>query len=82
MPSGTLGDADQLRRFAERRDLGVGFPLSGVELRLIAVDPDHRDLLLQARLDVVVVARGDVNPALLAADPPLALREVGRIGLI
>ena len=50
----------------------------GLERLLVAVDPDHRDLALQARLDVVVVAGGDVDPALLAADPPLALGEVRR----
>ena len=59
-----------------------GFFWLGLERLLVAVDPDHRDLLLQARLDVVVVAGGDVDPALLAADPPLALGEVGRVGLV
>ena len=39
-------------------------------------------LLLQAWLDVVVVARGDVHPAPLAADPALALGEMGRVGLV
>src|SRR5206468_8754160 len=29
-----------------------------------------------------VVARGDVDPALLAPDPPGALGEVGRLGLV
>ena len=49
---------------------------------LAAVDPDHRDLLLQTGLDIVVVAGRDVYPPLLAADPALALGEVRRIGLV
>ena len=60
-------DAEQLGRLAQVRDLGVGLLLPRLELLLGAVDPDHRDLLLQARLDVVVVAGGDVDPALLAS---------------
>jgi hypothetical protein len=40
------------------------------------------DLLLQARLDVVVVRRGDVHPALLAADAARELLEVRGVGLV
>ena len=66
----------------EARDLGVGLLLPGFQLLLVAVDPDDRDLLLQQGLDVVVVAGGDVHPALLGADPPLGLGEVRRVGLV
>src|ERR1700722_12806771 len=59
------GDAEQLRRVAQARDLGVGLLLAGLELLLVAVDPDDRDLLLQARLDIVVIAGRHVDPALL-----------------
>ena len=48
----------------------------------LAVDPDHGHVHLQHRRDVGLVAAGDVHPALLAADPPRALLEVGRIGLV
>ena len=75
-------DAEQLGRLAQVRDLGGRLALAGVERLLVAVDPDHRDLGLHARLDVVVVARRDVHPALLAADPPRALVEVRRVGLV
>ena len=53
-----------------------------IELLLVAVDPDHGDLGLHARLDVVVVARRHVHPALLAADAALALLEVRGVGLV
>jgi hypothetical protein len=48
----------------------------------VAVDPHDRDLVLQARLDVVVVRRRDVHPALLAADAARELLEVRGIGLV
>ena len=62
--------------------LGGRLLLARVELLLVAVDPDHGDLGLEARLDVVVVARRHVHPALLAAHPALALLEVGGVGLV
>src|SRR6266545_5168871 len=77
-----LGRAEQLGRLEQRLDLGRRLLLVGLERLLAPVDPDHRDLRLQARLDVVVVAGGDVDPALLAADAPLALLEVRRIRLV
>ncbi len=69
---------------ASRRVLtsAVGFFWLGVERLLGAVDPDHGDLGLQARLDVVVVAGADVDPALLAADPALGLLEVRGVRLV
>src|SRR3954451_5760061 len=78
----TSGSAEQLRRLEERLDLGGRLLLRGVELLLVAVDPDHRDLGLDARLDVVVVVRRHVHPALLAADAALALLEVRGVGLV
>src|SRR4051794_27144717 len=77
-----LCGAEQLRRLEEVLDLRGRLLLPGVELLPVAVHPDDRDLLLQARLDVVVVARGDVDPPLLGADAPRALGEVGRVGLV
>src|ERR671933_287864 len=74
--------AEQLARLGQRLHLGRRLLLPAVELLLRAVDPDHRDLLLQARLDVVVVAGGHVDPALLRADAPRALGEVRRVGLV
>src|SRR3954462_15302760 len=76
------GGAEQLGRLEERLHLGGRLLLRGVELLLVAVDPDHGDLGLDARLDVVVVARGDVDPALLAADAALALLEVRGVRLV
>ena len=69
---------------ASRRVLtsAVGFFWLGVERLLVPVDPDHGDLRLQARLDVVVVAGREVHPALLAADPALGLLEVRGVGLV
>src|SRR5579875_379507 len=75
-------DAEQLDGLTQVGNLGVGLLLPGIELLLGAVDPDDRDLLLQARLHVVVVAGRDVDPALLGADAPLALGEVRRVGLV
>src|SRR5689334_7244761 len=60
-----LGGAEELGRLEERLHLGRGLLGPRLELLLGAVDPDHRHLGLQARLDVVVVARRDVHPALL-----------------
>src|ERR1019366_6806095 len=77
-----LYDAEELGRFAQVRDLGGRLALAGVERLLVAVDPDHRDLRLHAGLDVVVVARRHVDPALLPADPARALVEVGEVGLV
>src|SRR3954447_11691669 len=76
------GGAEQLGRLQERLELGGRLLLRGVELLLVAVDPDHRDLGLDARLDVVVVVRRHVHPALLAADAALALLEVRGVGLV
>src|SRR4051812_29809989 len=67
--------AEELCRLEQRLHLGRRLLLRRVEGLLVAVDPDHGDLGLQARLDVVVVARRDVHPALLGADPPLGLLE-------
>src|SRR5829696_1293972 len=69
-------------RHAERLDFLGRLLLTGLELLAVAVDPDDRDLELQAGLDVGLVARRDVDPSALAADPPLALLEVGWIGLV
>src|SRR6185312_2162853 len=44
--------------------------------------PDHRDLRLDAGLDVGLVAAGDVDPALLASDTALTLLEVRGIRLV
>src|SRR6476620_965917 len=76
------GDSQQLRRVAEVLDLLGRLLLARVELATVAVDPDHGDLLLDAGLDVGLVSGGDVDPALLAADPARALLEVGGIGLV
>src|SRR3954453_1843124 len=62
------GDPEQLRRFAEVLDLFGRLLLARLELGPVPVGPDDRDLLLDARLDVGLVARRDVHPALLAAD--------------
>src|SRR3954454_14317518 len=73
---------EELDRLGERLDLGRRLLLAALERLAAPVDPDHRDLLLQARLDVVVVARRDVDPALLAADAARALLEVRGVGLV
>src|SRR6186713_606419 len=62
------GGAEQLGRFEQVLDLGGRLLLARLERLARAVDPDHRHLRSQARLDVVVVAGADVDPALLAAD--------------
>src|SRR5436190_20153782 len=72
----------ELRRLEEALHLGGRLLLARLQGLLVAVDPDHRHLRLDARLDVVVVARCDVHPALLGADPPRALVEVRGIGLV
>src|SRR3954454_13100013 len=77
-----LGRAEQLGRLEQRLDLGRGLLRPRLQLLLGAVDPDDGHLELQARLDVVVVARRDVHPALLGADAPLALLEVRRVRLV
>ena len=81
-PDGPHAAPEQLRGLEQVLDLGRRLLGAGVELLAAAVDPDHGDLGLHARLDVVVVAVGDVHPALLAADPPLGLLEVGRVRLV
>src|SRR3954451_3004547 len=73
---------EELEGLAEVRDLGVGLLLARLQRLLAPVDPHDRDLLLQAGLDVVVVALGHVHPALLGPDAPLALVEVRRVGLV
>src|SRR5215212_699552 len=74
--------AQQLGRLAERVDLRGRLLLARLQGLLAAVDPHHRDLLLQARLDVVVVRRPDVHPPFLAAHPALGLGEVGGVGFV
>src|SRR5947209_11307948 len=77
-----LRGLEQLRRVAEGLDLLGRLLLPGLELLPVPVHPDHRHLHLQAGLDVGLVARGDVHPAALAAEPPRALLEVRRVGLV
>src|SRR5690349_5873351 len=72
----TSGRAEQLGRLEQRLHLGRRLLLRRVEGLLVAVDPDHGDLRLDARLDVVVVRRGHVHPPLLGADTALGLLEV------
>src|SRR3954453_5022032 len=73
---------EQLEGVLERGDFFRRLLGAGLECLPVAVDPDHGDLELHARLDVVVVAGGDVDPALLGADPPLALLEVRGVRLV
>src|SRR5690349_6923200 len=73
---------EELEGVLERGDLFRRLLGAGLQLLAVAVDPDHRDLELHARLHVVVVAGGDVHPALLGADPPLALLEVRGVRLV
>src|SRR5215207_1251022 len=70
-----------LRRVAEVLDLRAR-PLSSVELLALAIHPDHGHVHLLQRRDVGVKAGGNVDPALLAADPPRRLLEVRRVGLV
>src|SRR3954469_2059855 len=77
-----LRHAEQLRRVAEGLDLLGRLLLPRLELLAVAVDPDHRDLQLETRVDVGLVAAGDVHPARLAADAALALLEVSRVWLV
>src|SRR3954466_2392989 len=76
------GDSEQLRRLAEVLDLLGRLLLARLELASVPIDPDDRDLLLEAGLDVRLVAGGDVNPALLATDAARALLEVRRVRLV
>src|SRR3954454_14487595 len=73
---------EELHGVLERGDLFGRLLGARLERLPVAVDPDHRDLELHARLDVVVVAGRDVHPALLGADAALALLEVGRVRLV
>src|SRR5918999_5582382 len=71
-----LGGLEQLAGLAE--GLHVGVRLLALGRLAVPVDPDHGDLLLEARLDVGGIARGDVDPVPLGRpDPPRALLEVG-----
>src|SRR3954463_8152936 len=76
------GDSEELGRLAEVLDLLRRLLLARLELAPVPVDPDDRDLVLDSGLHVRLVAGGDVEPALLAADPPRALLEVSRVGLV
>src|SRR5437764_11545026 len=76
------GRLEQLRRFAEGLDLLGRLLLPGLELLALPVHPDHRHLHLQAGLHVGLVSGPDVHPARLAAYPPRALLEVGRVRLV
>src|SRR3954469_1337951 len=81
--SGRSGlEPERLGRLEERLDLDRRLLAAGRDLLLAAVDPDGRDLQLRRRLDVGVQARRDVDPPLLAADPPRELVEVRGIGLV
>src|SRR3954452_3696487 len=75
-------EPEELERFLEVRDLFGRLLRAGLKRLALAIDPDHGDLGLHARLDVVVVARGHVHPALLGADPALGLLEVRGIRLV
>src|SRR4051812_45125040 len=77
-----LRRAEQLGRVPEGLDLLGRLLLPGLELLALPVDPDHRHLHLQAGLDVGLVAGADVHPARLPPDPPRALLEVRRVGLV
>src|SRR6478735_10956733 len=77
-----VSQAEQLDRVLEVRDLFARLLGPRLHLLAVAVDPDHRHLELGQRLDVVVLAGGDVDPALLAADAALGLLEVRRVRLV
>src|SRR3954453_18787548 len=81
-PTRTASEPEELGRLEEGLHLGGRLLLAGLERLLAAVDPDHRDLQLDARLDVVVVARPHGHPALLGPDPPRALAAGGGVGLV
>src|SRR4051812_1039075 len=70
--TGSAAGAELLRRVAEILD-GSRRRLSPLELLAAAVHPDHRDVHLQERGDVGVIAAADVHPPLLASDPTRAL---------
>src|SRR5215211_3683150 len=79
-PSGGL---EQLGRVAQGLDFLGRLLLARLEPLAGAVDPDHRNPLLQARLDVGGVARGDVHPVPpLPLDAARAFLEVRRVGLV
>ena len=69
---------------ASRRFLtsAVGFFCPGSSVSLLRLTQITGTLSFSARLDVVVVAGRDVDPALLGAHPPRALLEVRRVGLV
>src|SRR5690242_12049088 len=73
--------AKPLRSVAKVLDRRGG-RLAALELLAAAVDPDHGHVHLQRGRDVGLVSARDVQPALLAADPPRALLEVGRVWLV
>src|SRR3954452_5268054 len=77
-----LRHAEQLRRVAEGLYLLGRLLLAGLELLAVAVHPDHGDLQLETRVHVGLVPARDVHPAALAADPALALLEMGRVRLV
>src|SRR5215218_10719837 len=77
-----LREPERSDGLAQRRDLEVGSLLPRLELLSGAVDPHDRDLPSKARLDVMVIAGSDVDPASLAADAPLALLEVRGVRLV
>src|SRR4051812_2519533 len=74
--------SEQLDGVLEGGDLFGRLLGARLERLPVAVDPDHRHLELHAGIDVVVMAGGDVHPALLGPDPALALLEVGGIRLV
>src|SRR4051812_7845928 len=78
----TSSYAQQLQRVLDGADLFGRLLGARLERLALSVDPDGRHLELRARLDVVVVARRHVDPALLRADTALALLEVRGVGLV
>src|SRR5437870_962784 len=73
---------EELGGLEQRLDLGRRLLAPGRDLLLAPVDPDRRHLELGRGLDVGVQPRGDVDPALLAADAPRELVEVRRVRLV
>src|SRR3954453_18938091 len=75
-------EAQELGRLEEVLHLGGRLLLAWLQRLLSPVDPDHGNLELHARLDVVVVAGRHVHPALLRPDSARTLVEVRRVGLV